>query len=196
MKCVLLTIIGIVGLVGIASGSNDLSYTATGSPGATPDGVDQNNNPVDVWTEVLTLGGTNGTGDNGEDGSGVYFGNPDGSGGIGGTSENSWQEYSYQNDGVGLGGSANAYNTFAGGALLIGQTVSLNFVMRATDPATDGRPAGKWASVCSMAPPTRSHFTSMAAARAITSIPMPVQQARAPDPWAISIKLPLTLLSP
>lgn len=143
MKRVLLTIIGIVGLVGMASGSNDLSYTATGSPGATPDGVDQNNNPVDVWTEVLTLGGTNGTGDNGEDGSGVYFGNPDGSGGIGGTSENSWQEYSYQNDGVGLGGSANAYNTFAGGALLIGQTVSLNFVMRATDPATDGRPAGQ-----------------------------------------------------
>ena len=32
----------------------------------------------------------------------------------------------------------NSYDTFAGGALAIGQTVSINFVMRATDPAANG----------------------------------------------------------
>lgn len=143
MKKTLLTVIGLFGIVGLASASNDFSYTATGSPGSSPDGVDQNNNPVGVWTLVETAGGTNGANDGGADGEGVYFGNPDGSGGIGGSSENSWQEYSYQNDGTGLGGSVNAYNTFSGGSLNIGQTVSLNFVMRATDPASGGRAPGE-----------------------------------------------------
>jgi hypothetical protein len=143
MKKAVLIIIGMMGIVGLVSASNDFSYTATGTPGNTPDGVDQNSSPVNVWTEVITLGGTNNAGDNGADGAGVGFYNPDDSGGIGGSSENSWQAYSYQNDGVGLGGSVNSYDTFAGGALGIGQTVSLNFVMRATDPATDGRPAGQ-----------------------------------------------------
>ena len=78
-------------------------------------------------------------GDSGKDGSGVYIGNPDGSGGL----ANAWQAYSYQNDGVALGGSVDSYNTFAGGALTVGQTVSINFVMRATDPATNGFPAGQ-----------------------------------------------------
>jgi hypothetical protein len=143
MKKILLTAIGMMSVVGLAAASNDFSYTATGSPGNAPDGTDQNNNPVDVWTESVTLGGTNGTGDNGADGAGVYFGNPDGSGGIGGTSESSWQEYSYQNDGTGLGGSVNSYNTFSGGALTIGQTVSINFVMRATDATANGRAPGQ-----------------------------------------------------
>lgn len=143
MKKALLAAIGILGVIELASASNDFSYSATGSPGSTPDGVDQSSSPVSVWTEVVTLGGTNGAGDNGQDGAGVYFGNPDGSGGIGGSSENSWQEYSYQNDGTGLGGSVNSYNTFAGGALAIGQTVSINFVMRATDPAANGRASGQ-----------------------------------------------------
>jgi hypothetical protein len=143
MKKVLLSAIGILGFVGLASASDNFSYTATGSPGSSPDGLDQNNNPLTVWTVVDTAGGTNGANDSGADGEGVYIGNPDGSGGIGGSSEGSWQEYSYQNDGVGLGGSVNAYNTFSGGALTLGQTVSINFVMRATDPATDGRPAGQ-----------------------------------------------------
>jgi len=132
-----------MGVVGLASASNSFSYTATGSPGGSPDGTDQNNNPLTVWNVVQTPGGTNGANDSGADGQGVYFGNPDGSGGIGGSSGNSWQEYSYQNDGTGLGGSVNAYNTFAGGALGIGQTVSINFVMRATDPASNGHPAGQ-----------------------------------------------------
>jgi len=143
MKKALLILVSIIGAAGMASASNVFSYTATGSPGATPDGKDQNSNPVNVWTEAIYAGGTNGLGDSGKDGSGVYFGNPDGAGGIGGSSVNSWQAYSYQNDGTALGGSVNSYDTFAGGALAIGQTVSLNFVMRATDPAANGFPAGQ-----------------------------------------------------
>jgi hypothetical protein len=145
MKKAVLILISLIGAAGMASASNDFSYTATASPGSTPDGADafNGNAPVNVWTEAFYAGGLNGAGDSGADGSGVYFGNPDGSGGIGGSSENSWQAYSYQNDGTALGGSVNSYNTFAGGALAIGQTVSINFVMRATDPAGNGFPAGQ-----------------------------------------------------
>lgn len=142
MKRIILTLMIVVFAVSLASAADNFSYTATAAPGAAPDGVDQNNNAVDVWTIIATPGGTNGTGDNGADGSGVYFGNPDGGGGIGGSSENSWQMYSYQNDGTGLGGSVDATNQFAGGPLTVGQTVSIQFVMRATDPATGGRPPG------------------------------------------------------
>ncbi len=138
MKRALLILIGVISVVRLASASNNFSYTATAAPGSTPDGVDQNSNPVNVWTVVTTPGGTNGAGDSGEDGSGVYFGSPFG-GGLG----NVWQEYSYQNDGVALGGSVDSYNTFAGGALAVGQTVSINFEMRATDPAANGYPAGQ-----------------------------------------------------
>jgi hypothetical protein len=142
MKKALLILACVISVVRLASASNTFSYTATASPGSTPDGTDQNSNPVNVWTIIATPGGTNGANDNGEDGQGVYYGNPDGGGGIGGSSENSWQEYSYQNDGVGLGGSIDATNQFAGGALAVGQTVSINFVMRATDPTSNGRPPG------------------------------------------------------
>lgn len=140
MKRIILILVGLTTAVSLASASNTFSYTATASPGSTPDAVDQNNNPVNVWTIIATPGGTNGANDNGLDGEGVYFGNPDGGGGIGGSAESSWQEYSYQNDGTGLGGSIDATNVFAGGALAVGQTVSINFVMRATDPASNGRP--------------------------------------------------------
>ena len=139
MKKATLILISLISAVRLASASNNFSYTATAAPGSTPDGVDQNSNPVNVWTNVLYAGGTNGMGDSGKDGSGVYLGNPDGSGGL----ANAWQAYSYQNDGVALGGSVDSYNTFAGGALTVGQTVSINFVMRATDPATNGFPAGQ-----------------------------------------------------
>lgn len=144
MKRIILTLVSVVIVfaVRLASASNTFSYTATSAPGSAPDGVDQNNNPVSAWTTIVTLGGTNGTGDNGEDGAGVYFGNPDGGGGIDGGAIGSWQLYSYQNDGTGLGGSVDATNQFAGGPLAVGQTVSINFVMRATDPASGGRPAG------------------------------------------------------
>ena len=142
MKRILLVLFCVFSAVSLASASNIFSYTATASPGSSPDGVDQNNNPVSVWTIIQTDGGTNGANDNGVDGQGVYFGNPDGGGGIAGGSEGSWQEYSYQNDGTGLGGSIDATNQFAGGPLTAGQTVSINFVMRATDAPTNGLAPG------------------------------------------------------
>jgi hypothetical protein len=142
MKKTILILICIISAVRLASASSNFLYTATAAPGNTPDGVDQNANPVNVWTNVLYAGGTNGLGDAGADGSGVGFYNPDGNSDIGGN-VNAWQEYSYQNDGTALGGSVDSYNTFAGGALTAGQTVSINFVMRATDPAANGHPAGE-----------------------------------------------------
>src|SRR5580698_6447710 len=142
MKRIILTLVTVVFAARLASASNTFSYTATSSPGTAPDAVDQNNNPIGVWTTIVTLGGTNGTGDNGEDGAGVYFGNPDGGGGIGGSAAGAWQMYSYQNDGADLGGSVDATNQFAGGPLTVGQTVSINFVMRATDATTAGRTPG------------------------------------------------------
>ncbi|HUA67749.1 MAG TPA: hypothetical protein VMA13_04305, partial [Candidatus Saccharimonadales bacterium] len=142
MKRILLVLLCVMGAARLASASNIFSYTATASPGSSPDGVDQNNNPVSIWTIIQTPGGTNGANDNGADGQGVYFGNPDGGGGIGGSSESSWQAYSYQNDGADLGGSIDATNQFAGGPLTVGQTVSINFVMRATDAASNGRVPG------------------------------------------------------
>jgi hypothetical protein len=130
--------LALISAVKLASASNNFSYTATAAPGNTPDGVDQSNNPVNVWTNVLYAGGTNGMGDGGADGSGVYFGSPF-AGGLG----NVWQEYSYQNDGLGLGGSVDCYNSFAGGALSVQQTVSINFEMRATDLASTNGPGGQ-----------------------------------------------------
>ena len=136
----------------------------SGSRWQTPDGVDQNSNPVNnldgkffmlvgaqcTVTVVLQLRS--------------LLGNPDGSGEIGGSSENSWLAYSYDNptpgyrlpsgnSGIALGGRVNSYNTFAGGALAIGQTVSINFVMRATESLwqMDFQPA-RLVLVCLMAP--------------------------------------------
>jgi hypothetical protein len=121
MKKALLCLVSLASIIGVASASNDFSYTATASPGNNPDGVDQALNPVQVWTLTTTPGFS------GADGSGAYYGSQPSLG-------NAWQLYSYQNDGVGNGGSAFANTTFAGGALAIGQTVSINFNMRATDP--------------------------------------------------------------
>jgi hypothetical protein len=123
MKKALLCLISVAGIIGVTSASNDFSYTATASPGNSPDGVDQASNPLQVWTLTTTPGFS------GADGSGAYYGSQPSLG-------NAWQLYSYQNDGVGNGGSAFANTTFAGGALAIGQTVSINFNMRATDPGT------------------------------------------------------------
>ena len=138
MKRATLILITVISAVRLASASNNFAYTATAAPGSTPDGTDQNSNPVNVWTNELYAGGTNGLGDGGLDGSGAWFGSPF-AGGLG----NVWQIFSYQNDGVGLGGSVDSYNTFAGGALTVGQTVSIDFEMRATDPASTNGPAGE-----------------------------------------------------
>src|SRR5580693_9289830 len=126
MKKILLALVSLASAFGVASASNNFSYTATASPGNSPDGVDQALNPLQVWTLTTTPGFS------GADGSGAYYGSQPSLG-------NAWQLYSYQNDGVGNGGSAFANTTFAGGALAIGQAVSINFNMRATDP---GRQVG------------------------------------------------------
>jgi hypothetical protein len=123
MKKAILVLFSLVSAVGVASASNNFSYTATASPGNNPDGVDQALTPLQVWTLTTTPGLS------GVDGSGAYYGSQPSLG-------NAWQLYSYQNDGAGNGGSAFANTTFAGGALAIGQTVSINFNMRAVDPGT------------------------------------------------------------
>jgi hypothetical protein len=139
MKKALLILGCVMGAIGLASASSDFSYTATAAPGSDPDGTNlDSTNTLQVWTEVTSPGGTNGAGDNGEDGSGVYEGTA-----FGGETLSGWQAYSYQNDGTGLGGSVDSYDTFAGGALAIGQTVSINFEMRGTDPASTNGPAGE-----------------------------------------------------
>jgi hypothetical protein len=122
-----MTIIGLMGVAGAAHASNDFSYTATAAPGSSPDGEDQNGNPVSVWTigqqPGVTGGGT----------SGEYYGTA-----FSGETLSGWQIWSSPGSlPPGDGGFIEASNTFAGGALNIGQTVSLNFEMRATDPGQD-----------------------------------------------------------
>jgi len=124
MKRVLLFIAGLVGAASLASAATVVSYTATADPNAAPDATNQLGAAVDVWTVTTAPGAT------GSDGSGSYFGAPFGSPNLG----NAWQLYSYQNSGAGNGGSAYANTTFGGGALTIGQTVSIGFEMRALDP--------------------------------------------------------------
>src|SRR6266478_7131245 len=128
MNKILLFIVSLVSAASLASAAGNVSYTATANPSGSPDGVDQSANPVDVWTVTTTPGF------NGSDGSGSYFGSPFGPPNLG----NAWQMYSYQNSGVGHGGSAYSTTTFAGGALAIGQTVSINFNMRALDAPGGG----------------------------------------------------------
>jgi len=128
MNKILLFIVSLVGAASLASAANNVSYTATADPNSSPDGVDQSANPVNVWTCTFTPGAT------GSDGSGSYFGSPFGTPNLG----NAWQMYSYQNSGTGNGGSAFANTTFAGGALTIGQTVSIGFEMRALDAPGGG----------------------------------------------------------
>ena len=116
-----------------------ISHTPTAAPGSTPDGADQSSSPVNVWSVTTSAGNANNGGYGGS-----WFGNPDGSGGIGGSSVNSWQIYSANPSNIqGDGGSTYASTTFAGGAMSIGQTVSINFAMRAIDPANGGNPAGQ-----------------------------------------------------
>lgn len=108
MKKSLLALLSVIAAAGMASASNDFSYTATAGPAANPDGIDvlNGNAPVDAWQETV-IPGTSG-------GAGSY-----GNGGWGGTG---WYLYSY-NDAT--GGTVQERDTFAGGALAIGQTVSL-----------------------------------------------------------------------
>ncbi len=129
MKKILLTAIGLIGVAGLASASNNFSYTATGTPGNTPDGTDQNSDPVNVWTLLVTPGSGTGSAQ------GAYEGTA-----FSGETLSGWQIWTSPGssaNGPGVSGSINASDTFAGGALSIGQTVSLNFEMRAANLGTD-----------------------------------------------------------
>ena len=123
MKRIVAALVGVVFVVNLASASNNFSYTATATPGAQPDGVDQNNNPVDIWTIAQYAGATNGGN------SGAYFGTA-----FSGEALSGWQIWSSPGSlPAGDGGVIEASNMFAGGPLTVGQTVSINFEMRAID---------------------------------------------------------------
>ncbi|HXB58733.1 MAG TPA: hypothetical protein VNU95_04180 [Candidatus Acidoferrales bacterium] len=128
MKRIALILVGIISVVRLASASDTFSYTATAAPGALPsDGVDQNNSAVSVWTIGQESGVTNGGI------SGDYFGTA-----FSGETLSGWQIWSSPSGlPAGDGGWIQATNTFPGGALTVGQTVSINFEMRAADPGRD-----------------------------------------------------------
>lgn len=127
MKRIIAIIAGLMGVASLAFASNNFSYTATATPGSSPDGVDQNNNPLTVWT-IAQNPGVSGGGF-----SGAYFGTA-----FGGETLSGWQIWSSPGGlPTGDGGFIDASNIFAGGALSVGQTVSINFEMRATDPGRD-----------------------------------------------------------
>jgi hypothetical protein len=129
MKKILLAALGLSSFIGLASASDNFSYSATAAPGNTPDGIDQNSNPLNIWSLVLTPG--TGTGS----AQGAYEGTA-----FSGETLSGWQIWTSPGssaNGPGVSGSANASDTFAGGALAIGQTVSLNFEMRGTSVGTD-----------------------------------------------------------
>ncbi len=119
MKKAVLVFISMMGAVGVASAANLVSYTATDAPGNNPDGIDQNSNPVDVWQESLAPVGGEGSG------FGTWTLTP-----------NYWQIYTWP-DGNNVIGTVDETHMFDGGALTVGQTVSLNFEMSATNPQTD-----------------------------------------------------------
>ena len=127
MKRITLALLGVVFAARLASASSTFSYTATATPGTQPDGVDQNANPVNVWTIAQYAGATNGGN------SGAYFGTA-----FSGETLSGWQMWSSPGSlPAGDGGVIEASNMFAGGPLTIGQTVSINFEMRATDKGRD-----------------------------------------------------------
>jgi hypothetical protein len=128
MKKILLVLVSLAGAVGVASASDNFSYTATAAPGANPDGTDQTSTPLQVWTTTFTPG--TGTGS----AQGAYFGTA-----FTGETLSGWQIWTSPGstaNAAGVSGSVDAVDTFAGGALSIGQTVSLNYEMRGTSKAT------------------------------------------------------------
>src|SRR5882757_6973139 len=111
MKKILLSLFGLVCATGLATAADNVFYTATADPAASPDGMNQNSTPADVWQ--VSLSGTGGRGS--------YFGTF-------GDLANSWYIYSFPMGGA--KGSVDALHTFDGGALSIGQTVSMSFLNR------------------------------------------------------------------
>ena len=129
MKKVALILISLIGAAGMASASSIFSYSATAAPGNSPsDGIDvfNGNAPVEVWSVAVVPSGTGG-------GAGAYYGTA-----FAGETLSGWQIWSSPfGTGTGNGGSVDATTTFAGGALAIGQTVSIDFEMRAIDPGKE-----------------------------------------------------------
>jgi PEP-CTERM motif len=124
----LLAIVSLVGVVGVASAADNVLYTATATPGTSPDGTDQNSNPLQVWNVVNTAG--TGTGS----AQGAYFGTA-----FSGETLSGWEIWTSPGstaNAAGVSGNVDATHTFAGGALLVGQTVSLNYEMRGTSVGT------------------------------------------------------------
>ncbi len=111
MKKILLSLFGLTCAAGLATAADNVFYTATADPALSPDAMNQNSTPADVWQ--VTLGSVGG--------SGSYFGSF-------GDLANSWYIYSFKTDGA--VGSVDALHTFDGGALSIGQTVSMSFLNR------------------------------------------------------------------
>lgn len=130
MKQAALILISMLGAAGMASASNLFSYNATAAPGTSPsDGVDvlNGNAPVEIWSVTQSPGVTGGGI------SGDYFGTA-----FSGETLSGWQMWSSPGSlSTGEGGFIDASTTFAGGALSIGQTVSINFEMRAVDPGRE-----------------------------------------------------------
>jgi len=111
MKKILLSLFGLTCAAGLATAADNVFYTATADPAASPDGMNQNSTPADVWQVALSSTG----------GRGTYFGTF-------GNLANSWYEYSFKTGGT--VGSVDALHTFDGGPLSIGQTVSMSFLNR------------------------------------------------------------------
>jgi hypothetical protein len=104
-----LAIIATLGL-GMAHAATNMSYSASATPSANPDG---NGGTINVWTTTRT------TGDDSL--AGFFQGNSADNGGGAGAGSSAWAMYANSNQ------EAFASHTFAGGALNSGQTVSLNF---------------------------------------------------------------------
>src|SRR5215469_9085382 len=83
MKRILSILIAVTCAASVASASSNFSYTATATPGSQPDGTDQNNNPVNVWTLAQYAGASNGGI------SGAYYGTS-----FGGETLSGWQIWS------------------------------------------------------------------------------------------------------
>jgi hypothetical protein len=119
-----------MGAIGLASASNNFSYTAIAAPGSTPDGenVYDSDASDNVWTVTFTPG--TGTGS----AQGAYLGTA-----FSGETLSGWQIWDSpgsSSNSNGVSGNVDSVDTFAGGALSVGQTVSLNYEMRSTSLGT------------------------------------------------------------
>lgn len=93
-----------------AFAATNVSYTASSAPSANPDA---NAGSVNVWTTTATTGDGNQAG--------FFQGNSADNGGAAGAGSSAWATYANTNQ------QTFSSHTFAGGALNVGQTVSLQF---------------------------------------------------------------------